>query len=75
MSRYRVVGKHAYREHPPGETFEAELDPAAEKRALARGDIALLERRRTSLRPGSFRLPANWEAIDHIAQQEEMTHA
>lgn len=61
VSIYRVEGRRRYRDHEPGQTFEAELDPAAEERALARGDIALLVRSRTQLAPGSYRLPAGWD--------------
>jgi hypothetical protein len=36
---YKVTGTTAYMGHQPGETFEAELDPDAEQRALERGSI------------------------------------
>lgn len=61
MSVYRVEGRRRYRDHEPGQIFEAELDQAAEERALRRGDIALLSRSRTQLVPGSFRLPDGWD--------------
>lgn len=60
MSLYQVAGRRAYRGHQPGETFQATLDPAAEERALARGDIRILERSKPSLQPGSYQLPAGW---------------
>ncbi len=60
MSVYLVKGPLAYREHKPGETFEAELAADVEERALRRGTIVLVERRRTSLQPGSWRLPHGW---------------
>ena len=60
MTLYQVVGGHPYRETSPGDTFEAVLEPAAEKRALACGAIRLLERRQPSLQPGSYRLPDGW---------------
>lgn len=64
MSVYLVTGTSAYREHKPGTTFEAVLHPAAEERAIARGDIEVLERSQPTLRPGSYRLPAGWPT-DH----------
>jgi len=36
---YEVTGATGYAGHPPGETFEAALDPDAERRALERGSI------------------------------------
>jgi hypothetical protein len=57
---YQVTGRRAYREHMPGSVFESMLDPAAETRALARGDIEILERSLTTIRPGSYRLPTGW---------------
>lgn len=38
-AKYKVTGPTAYQGHPPGETFEADLDPGTEQRALARGSI------------------------------------
>ena len=63
MSRYRVRGRRAYREHPPGSIFEAELEPDAEARAIERGDITVLNSSRTRLRPGSWTLPYGWQQI------------
>jgi hypothetical protein len=60
MSLYLVAGRLAYRGHQPGEIFQATLDPAAEERALARGDIRILERSTPSLQPGSYQLPTGW---------------
>jgi hypothetical protein len=57
---YRVTGRRAYRGHQPGQTFEANLQRNAERRAIVRGDIQLLKRVTPSLRHGSFRLPAGW---------------
>jgi hypothetical protein len=39
MGRYRVTGPTAFHGHPPGEVFEADLDPDQERRALERGSI------------------------------------
>jgi hypothetical protein len=36
---YKVVGLTRYLGHEPGETFAADLDPEAERRAKARGQI------------------------------------
>ena len=60
ISRYRVTGARGYREQKPGTTFEANLDPQAEARAIGRGDIELIERIESGLRDGSFRLPDGW---------------
>jgi hypothetical protein len=57
---YEVVGPRAYREHQPGERFEARLDRAAEARAVARGSIRLLERVADDLPAGKYRLPTGW---------------
>ncbi len=59
LGRYRVVGRRAYRDHQPGEEFEACLDRDAEARAINRGSIRLLERVAADLKPGSYRLPVN----------------
>lgn len=53
---YLVTGRRQYRGHEPGATFEAALDPSAEQRAVARGDITLLERVTPTLTPGSYTL-------------------
>lgn len=60
MTVYAVTGRNAYREHIPGAAFECELDPAAEQRALERGDIEILERSLTTIQPGSYTLPIGW---------------
>lgn len=39
MTTYKVTGPTAYKGYRPGETFEADLDPAAERRAVERGSI------------------------------------
>jgi hypothetical protein len=57
---YRVTGPRLYRGHERGTVFEAQLDLGAEQRAIARGDIELLERIIPDLVPGSYRLPAGW---------------
>jgi hypothetical protein len=60
IGRYQVTGKRAYREHEPGEIFDALLDPNAEARATARGSIKLIERLTADLPPGKYRLPLGW---------------
>lgn len=60
MSVYRIGRKRGYAGHPPGSVVEMVLDPAAEKRALARGDIVVVERRTPSIQPGSYTLPRGW---------------
>lgn len=57
---YRVSGRRAYRGHEPGEIFPALLEREAERRALERGDIELLERLIPALAAGSFKLPRGW---------------
>ena len=60
MSIYLVAGERAYRGHPTGQTFEATLDPDAERRALQRGAIVRLHDGPPSIQPGSYTLPAGW---------------
>jgi len=59
---YRVSGKREYRGNRPGEQFVARIDANAERRAIDRGDIVLLERVIPALQPGSYRLPQGWPA-------------
>lgn len=68
MSVYRVIGEHDYREHAPGEIFTGRLDPAAEGRAVARGNIEVLDSSPTRLRPGSYRLPDGWQTANGAAE-------
>lgn len=44
LTEYKVTGLRAFRGHAPGATFEAELDPGQEKRAVARGAIRVVKR-------------------------------
>jgi hypothetical protein len=57
---YRVVGSRGYREHQPGDLFEAKLDDRAEARAIGRGNIVLLERLTIGIQPGTFTFPQGW---------------
>lgn len=61
LGRYQVIGKRAYREHQPGEYFEARLERNAEGRAIARGSIQLIELIPDDLAPNTYRLPDGWQ--------------
>lgn len=61
---YKVTGSRPFRDHKPGETFSAVLEPIVERRAVARGNIVLLERITPSLQPGSYRLPRDWSTSE-----------
>ena len=47
LTQYKVTGQRPFRGHLPGETFEAELDPAHERRAVGRGAIRVVKRPQT----------------------------
>jgi len=66
---YQVTKRRSYRGHEPGTTFEARLDPGAERRALARGDIRKLKRTTPSLQPGTYQFPTGW-----LPQEEGSTN-
>lgn len=57
MSLYKVIGRVPYRNHPPGSTFEADLEEKAEERAIRRKAIELLDTTAPKLRDGSWTLP------------------
>lgn len=59
-AEYEVLRCDGYRGHSRGTRFEAILDPNAERRALARGDIRVVARRTPSIQRGAFELPAGW---------------
>jgi len=59
-AEYEVLRHDGYRGHRRGTRFEAILDPNAERRALARGDIRVVARRTPAVQPGSFTLPDGW---------------
>jgi hypothetical protein len=59
FARYKVIGRRRYREHPPGDVFEARFDAAIE-RAVYRRDIEILEVIRPELPAGSYGLPKDW---------------
>lgn len=56
--RYLVTGKRQYRWHEPGSIFEARLDSDAERRAIERGSIRVLEE--VEVKVESFDLPDDW---------------
>lgn len=65
-ANYQVISRRRFRGHQFGETFYAVIDPAAERRALLRGDIRVVDRVQPSLQPGTYGLPEGW------LQQEEV---
>lgn len=56
---WRVCGNRVYRGHEPGEEFEASLPNGPAQRAIARGDIELLDEFVPAL-PDTFSLPEGW---------------
>lgn len=69
MSIYRVSGPLNYREHSPGELFEATLAPDVEARALKHGAIEIIERSTPRIRPGSWVLPDGWTQANDEAPE------
>ena len=61
MGTYLVTGSRSYNDVPPGHTFEAVLDPAAEWRAVARGAIVVLDATPPGIVPGSYQPPPGWD--------------
>lgn len=62
MSVYKVTGRLPYRDHKPGVTFEAMLEPDEEIRALERGNVIIVKVSRPGLVDGSWTLPDGWVA-------------
>jgi hypothetical protein len=59
---YRVTAKwRKFRGHELGATFSAVLDPAAESRAVARGDIRLIRREPIVFNRDTFTPPDGWD--------------
>lgn len=56
--RYLVCGHRRYRNHEPGAVFEARLDPDAERRAIERGNIRVLDIVEADI--GTFAVPKDW---------------
>jgi hypothetical protein len=70
FARYKVIGRRRYRDHYPGDTFEARFDAAIE-RAVYRGDIEILEVIRPELPEGRYTLPKDWpEPANATAHRE-----
>ena len=69
MKKYLVTGPRKYRWHAPGSTFEARLDPDAERRAIERGSIRVLEE--IEVEVGNYELPEDWPQDAADAQQPE----
>lgn len=65
MTMYLVTGPRAYHDVRPGRTFEANLDPGAERRAIARGSIKILDATPPGLVPGAYRPPHGWATRAH----------
>jgi hypothetical protein len=64
---YRVTGNRLYRGHEPGTEFVARLEQRAESRAIARGDLELVDRLEPNIREGSYTLPDGWEPAERSA--------
>lgn len=60
FGRYQVVGRREYRGHVTGVVFEARLERRAAARAVARGDIVLLEETTPAVQPNSYVFPEGW---------------
>ena len=56
---WKVVGKRAYLDVQPGETFDASIHEAPARRAIDRGDIVLLEEYVPCV-PDERQLPEGW---------------
>lgn len=69
MTLYLVTGTTSYREHEPGQTFEASLPPDVEARALKRGAIEILERSTPRIQPSRWRPPDGWTKANDAAPQ------
>jgi len=70
FARYKVIGRRRYRDHAPGDIFEARFDAAIE-RAVYRKDIQILEVIRPELPEGSYRLPRGWPSPANATAHRE----
>lgn len=59
FGEWRVIGKRAYRGVQPGESFDARLANTVAARAIARGDIELVEEF-VPAPPDNYWLPEGW---------------
>jgi hypothetical protein len=69
--RYLVTGRRNYRWHAPGTVFDAVLERDAERRAIERGSIRVLELVEPGLENGSYELPKDWPQIAADAPRPE----
>lgn len=60
MTVYLVTGPHPYRDHRPGETFEATLEPDVEARAVASHAIRIVDARPVTYDSTAARMPSGW---------------
>lgn len=68
MGTYLVTGGHAYHGNSPGMVFQATLDRDAERRAISRGAIQVLDATPPGLIPGSYRPPDGWGTQAHNSE-------
>lgn len=59
FGHWRVTGKRAYRGIEPGESFDARIANTVAARAIARGDIVLIEEF-VPRPPDNYALPEGW---------------
>lgn len=68
---YEVIGTRRYRDHAPGTRFEARLDRDAERRAIARGNIRLIERVQIRV-PDAHTFPEGWlPMLEPVSSHQE----
>ncbi len=60
MTVYRVLDRKRYRGHGQGETFQANLETAAERRAITRGAIEVVLKEAVSIQPDLLTMPDGW---------------
>ena len=70
FGEYEVTGDREYRGHGKGEVFDARLEPNAEARAIARGDVRLIRHYEPSLCVGSYTFPHGWLTADDRKPQQ-----
>ncbi len=61
MAVYLVTGSKPYHDVPPGNVLHARLDPAAERRAIERGALEILDATPPGIVPGSYQPPDGWD--------------
>jgi hypothetical protein len=66
---YEVTQGHTYRGRVAGEQFEARMDRQAERRAMVRGVIRLIDTLEPALVPGSYVFPSGWLPSPHTANR------